>query len=28
VALEDLLRSQIAAEQEHCEEVEKLLREG
>lgn len=28
VSLEDLLRSQIASEQEHCEEVEKLLREG
>ncbi len=28
VSLEDLLRGQIAAEQEHCEEVEKLLREG
>jgi bacterioferritin len=27
VSLEDLLRSQIASEQEHCEEVEKLLRE-
>lgn len=27
IALEDLLRSQISSEQEHCEEVEKLLRE-
>ena len=26
ISLEDLLRSQVASEQEHCEEVEKLLR--